>query len=125
MSRPAHYDVIEDARISEESSNTYFSAKRILFQDNERDERPDARWLTTMIGDEESYFVVDLLEPTQLLGVNFRQGSNGNQLSHGTKNFKLEFSNDGKTWVKMYGPRINGMPTVLRERMHKGSCAVH
>ena len=118
MSRPAHYDVIEDARISEESSNTYFSAKRILFQDNERDERPDARWLTTMIGDEESYFVVDLLEPTQLLGVNFRQGSNGNQLSHGTKNFKLEFSNDGKTWVKMYGPRINGMPTVLRERMY-------
>ena len=81
MSRPAHYDVIEDARISEESSNTYFSAKRILFQDNERDERPDARWLTTMIGDEESYFVVDLLEPTQLLGVNFRQGSNGNYLT--------------------------------------------
>ena len=119
MSRPAHYDVIEDARISEESSNTYFSAKRILFQDNERDERPDARWLTTMIGDEESYFVVDLLEPTQLLGVNFRQGSNGNQLSHGTKNFKLEFSNDGKTWVKMYGPTDKyGMPTVLRERMY-------
>ena len=116
MSQRARYHVIEDARISEESSNTVFSAKNILFQDNERDERSDARWLTSVTGDEESYFVVDLLETTQVLGVNFRQGSNGTKLSHGTKHFKLEFSKDGRTWVKMYGPTDGHISTQLTER---------